>query len=108
MTNKEALSAKAQCTVPDASLDVVLIDKGIDPNGVYTAGNTEDIELACVDLLFGMYTQQDVSEGGYSISHPDFLRKIKERILFFARKYKLDDIILAVDPKPSVTGKSVW
>lgn len=108
MTNKEALAAKVIATVPDNTLEVALIDKNIDPVGVYVAANQKDIELTVVDVLYGLYTAEDVSEGGYQVSHPDFLRKIKERLLFYANKYGLTDIINAVDPKPSVTGKSVW
>lgn len=108
MTNKEALAAKIVATVPDNTLEVALIDGAIDPSGIYTAADAKAIELVAIEVLYSLFTAEDVSEGGYQVSHPDFLRKIKERLLYYARKYDRQDIIDAVDPKPTVTGKSVW
>jgi hypothetical protein len=108
MTNKEALAAKIVATVPDNTLEVALIDGAIDPNGTYTAADAKDIELVAIEVLYSLFTSQDVSEGGYSVSHPDFLRKVKERLLYYARKYDRTDIIDAVDPKPSIKGVSPW
>jgi len=108
MTNKEALAAKVVATVPDATLEVALIDKSLDPNGIYQAANAKDIELVVVDVLYTLYTAEDASEGGYQVSHPDFLRKIKERLLYYANKYGLSNIINAVDPKPTCNSISPW
>jgi hypothetical protein len=109
MTNKEALAAKAQCPVQDESLEVALIDRGVDPAQTYISDNQNDVELALVDLLYSIYTKPDISEGQYSLSHPDFLRKLKERILQLATKLNLTDILSQLqDATPSISSKSVW
>lgn len=108
MTNKEALAAKIVATVPDNTLEVALIDGAVDPAATYTAADAKAIELVAIEVLYSLFTAEDVSEGGYQVSHPDFLRKVKERLLYYARKYDRTDIINAIEPKPTVTSKSVW
>lgn len=109
MTLKEALQAKAQCPVDDSALEVALIDAGLNPSESYTSANQEDVEKALVELLFSIYTKPDISEGGFSIGHPDFMRKLKERIIQLASKYQMTDVLdQLVDPVPTVTGKNVW
>ncbi|MFN3341898.1 MAG: DUF6706 family protein [Flavobacteriales bacterium] len=109
MTLKEALQAKAQCPVDDNALEVALIDAALDPAATYTAALLEDVEKALVPLLFSIYTKPDVSEGGFSLNHPDFLRKLKERIVQLATKHSLSDILEQLtDPVPTVTSKPVW
>lgn len=108
MTNKEALAAKLIATVPDNTLEVALIDGEVDPAATYSKANKEAIEKVELEVLYGLFTAQDVSEGGYSVSHPDFLRKVKERIIYLAKTYGRTDILDAIDPKPTVTSKSVW
>lgn len=108
MTNKEALAAMIIATVPDNTLVVALINGDVDPSGTYVKANKEDVEKVEIEVLYGLFTAPDVSEGGYSVSHPDFLRKVKERLTYLAKLYNRQDIIDAVDPKPTVTSKSVW
>lgn len=109
MTNKEALLAKLQTPVSDASLEVALLDRGVTPATTYDTTQVEGVELALVDLLYSLFTKPDISEGGYSVSHPDFLRKLRERIIQLATKYKLDDLLAQLqDPTPTVTSKPVW
>jgi hypothetical protein len=109
MTNKEALLAKLQTPVSDASLEVALLDRGVSPSDQYGVSEIKGVELALVDLLYSLYTKPDISEGGYSVSHPDFLRKVRERILQLATKYKLNDLLEQLqDPTPTVSSKNVW
>lgn len=108
MTNKAALVAFLQVSVPDASVDLSLVNAEIDGTATYTKAMQEQIEKAAIPLLYGLFTTPDISEGGYSINHPDFQRKIKERLLYLANKYGLEDIITLVDPKPTVRGASPW
>lgn len=109
MTNKEALAAKAMCPVDDDALSVCLVDRNIDPAAEYTQTNQTDVEKALVDLLYSIYTKPDISEGGFSLSHPDFYRKLKERILHLAHKHDMTEVLEQLsDPVPTVTGKSVW
>lgn len=109
MTNKEALLAKAQCPVSDNGLEVALIDRGINPGTAYDVDQQEGVELALMDVLFSIFTSPDISEGDYSVSHPDFLRKLKERLLQLATKHNATDILDQLQtPGPTLTSKSVW
>lgn len=110
MTIKEALSAKVQCPVSDATLEVALIDRGLTGATVYSAeSHKKDVELAVMDILFMIYTQPDIVEGGYSLSHPDFLRKIEARLLHLAKANDATDILDILEkPGPTVNGRSVW
>jgi|GEM_PF-5431050 len=109
MTNKEALAAKLQCPVSDHTLEVALTDRGLDGSGTYAASDKKDVELAVMDVLYMIYTQPDVVEGGYQLSHPDFLRKIKERLLQLATLHGATEILdMIQEAKPTVTGKSIW
>ena len=87
MTNREALKAVLQdVTAPDLTLDKVLLDSNIDGTANYEAANAKPIDLCAIDILYGVYTAPDVSEGGFSVGHPDFLRKLKERLLYLSKK----------------------
>lgn len=108
MTKKEALIATLDVQVSDNSVNLALINSEIDGDAAYTKSDQEAIEKCAVPLLFSLYTRPDISEGGFSISHPDFLRKVKERLLFFATKYGMTDILNQVDPKPTITSRPVW
>jgi hypothetical protein len=109
MTNKEALAANVMCPVPDASLELALINTEVDPSATYSIGQREGVDLATIDVLYMVYTKQDISEGGYSESHPDFLRKIKERLMRLASQYGRADVLdLLQDQTPTITSKAVW
>lgn len=108
MTNKEALVATMQISVPDNSLELALINAGIDGTGTYTMAMQEQVEKCAIPLLYALYTEPDIQEGGYQVSHPDFLRKVRERLLYLAGKYNMTDILNVINPRPTVTGKSVW
>ncbi len=109
MTLKEVLAAKVQCPVSDVTLEVTLTDRGLTGTVTYTTDQKSDVELATMDVLFMIYTQPDIVEGGYSLSHPDFLRKIEARLLQLATLNKATEILeILQKPGPTVTGKSVW
>ena len=61
------------------------------------------------DFLWGVATAAYQVEGGYQVSHPDFFRKIKERLLQLAIKYEDENILAQIqDPVPTITSKAVW
>lgn len=92
MTNKEALLAVLQdVTVPALAADKVLLDASIDGTASYAGDSAKAIDLCAIELLYGLYTSPDVSEGGYSVSHPDFLRKIEKRLLYLSKKHGVED-----------------
>jgi hypothetical protein len=109
MTNKEALAAKLLVPVPDNALEVALTDRAVNSATTYSSGQQEGVELALMDLLFSIFTNPDQVEGGYQVSHPDFFRKIKERLLQLAIKYEDENILAQIqDAVPTITSKAVW
>ena len=104
MIKKEALIATCQASVPDGSLDIALINKGLTGTDVYAASDQQAIELCAIDVLQGLLASPDISEGGYSVR---FDRKaVQARILFLAQKNGVTSITDALTP--TVKGVSPW
>lgn len=75
MTNLEAITASIGIPgFSDGAVTKALLDAGLDPSGIYTAGNTS-IDLAALVVLKGMLGLQQIQEGDYSITYA-----IKDRI----------------------------
>lgn len=110
MTNKEALIAKLNYPLSDNALEVALIDRDVRGGQVYDTGFKKQIELATMDLLYLTLTQPDVLEGGYQMSHPDFFRKVKERLLQLATLNGATEILEMLNPtSPGVEDVSyLW
>jgi len=107
MTIKEALAAKVMCPVSDATLDVALLDRSLTGATTYAAAtHKEDVDKAVMDVLVMILSQPDIVEGGYSLSHPGFLEKIRERLKQLAASLGVDDP-LAVQT-PTIKSPSVW
>lgn len=104
MTNKEALAATLQTSVPDLSLEKALADRDIDSADDYESANLELIDRSAIDLLWGLLSAPDISEGGYSIRYDR--NTVKSRLLFLAGKYNVTDIIEKL--QPSVSGARPW
>lgn len=104
MTNKEALVATLQASVPDNALEKALADRGIVSAAIYGATQTAGIDGAAMDLLSGLLSAPDVSEGGYSVRFDR--TAIKARLIFLANKYGNTEILSGL--QPSVTSKAAW
>jgi hypothetical protein len=108
MTNKEALAAKLLVPVPDNALEVALTDRAVNGATTYSLGQQEGVELALMDVLFFVFTNPDISEGGYQVTQPD-IEKIKIRLVQLATKYDDQDILSQIQaPVPTITSKAVW
>lgn len=105
MTNKEALTAVVQASVPDLALEKALLDQGVTAADNYSAASSSSIDLAAVAVLQGLLSAQDISEGGYSIKQRD-RAAIEARLLYLAKKHGLTDITGAT--QPTITSKSPW
>jgi hypothetical protein len=114
MTLKEALIAELdEISVSDTTVDKTLIDRGVtDSDGEYTATDIQKktIDLCMVDILYRLYTRADISEGSFSKSHPDFLRKVQTRLLYLAKKHGLTEVLDALqDDTPTFNDASdLW
>lgn len=109
MTNKEALAAKLLVPVPDNALEVAMIDRGVASLNTYSTTEQEGVEKALMDILFSIFTNPDIVEGGYQVTHADFFNKIKERLTQLATKYGDEEILDQVQGAvPTITSKAVW
>ncbi|GAO43792.1 DUF6706 family protein [Flavihumibacter petaseus] len=106
MTVKEALIAEIAMSVDDMLVDKTLVDHGVYENRTYTKELSETIGKASIDILLSIWTMPDVSEGGYSVKYNR--DAVKSRLLFLAGKYGRTDITDQLNPKPTVTSKTVW
>jgi hypothetical protein len=104
MTNKEALIAVLRVNIPDNSLVKALLDNDVSDSGTYTKTDEQSIDLCAIDLLAGLLSEADVSEGGYSIKNDR--AAVLKQILFLARKHNVTDIIQQYSP--TITSKAVW
>jgi hypothetical protein len=68
MTNKEALIAVVQVSVDDNTLVKALLDQDASDSENYTTANSSLINKAAIDVLEGLLSRPDVSEGGFSES----------------------------------------
>jgi hypothetical protein len=104
VTKKEALIATCQASVPDGSLELALINKGLTGTDAYSAADQPAIELCAIDVLNGLLAQPDVTEGGYSVRFDR--ASVQKRVLFLAQRNNVTAVTDAVTPK--VRGASPW
>lgn len=104
MTNKEALIAVLRVNVPDNTLVKAMLDRDVAEAATYSKDNSKDIDLCAIDVLAGLLSEPDVSEGGFSIRYDR--NAVKEHLLFLAKKHNVTEILNQL--KPSVSSPSVW
>jgi len=97
MNNKEALQSQTEYS-NDNLLEKLLLDRGIDAEGTYTAGNSKDIDLCAADLYFTLAAHPDLREGSFSVKYSGAqLIAMAKRIL---KKYGMEE--------PTVSGEAIW
>lgn len=108
MTNKEAFRSVIQiASVDDNTLDLGLIEAGIDASATFEAGKLKDLEIAAVPVLQSLMAITSNSEGGFSQS----MNKdaINARLLFIAKKNGLTDLLSQVSDVPVIKDISwLW
>lgn len=105
MTNKEAFRSVIQiASVDDNTLDLGLIEAGIDGASTFEAGTLKDLELAAVPVLQSLMAITSNSEGGFSQS----MNKdaINARLLFIAKKYGIKDLLGQLSDVPIIKDAS--
>lgn len=102
MTNKEALIAVLMVEVPDNSAEKALIDEDIIGEDEYDSSMSEEIDFCAIELLKGLLSSADVSEGGYSTRLDR--KAIETRLSFLFGKYGMENTL-----KPSIRdATSIW
>ena len=102
MTNKQALVAVLRISVPDDTLEKALLDHEITGSTNYTKDAARDIDMCAVEVLKGLLSEPDVTEGGYSIKY--------DRNAIQAR---IDDIMVKWEMvedtgKPTISNGTNW
>lgn len=69
MTNFEALRAKVVYPLEDSTIELALIDRGLDATGDYLVANKRVLELAQADCLIVIINSPTISEEGFQLSH---------------------------------------
>lgn len=106
MIVKEALVAVIGIPVDENLVEVAIIDQGLLGNQEYTKSHAPFVGKAAVDVLLSIWSQPDVTEGGYSVKYDR--NAVKDRLVFLARKYDRADVIAQVDVVPTISSPQVW
>ena len=97
MTNKEALQSQTEYE-NDNLLEKLLLDRGLEAEGTYSAANAKDIDLCAADLYFTLSTHPELREGAFTIKYSGAqLIAMAKRIL---QKYDMNE--------PTVNGEAIW
>jgi len=97
MTNKEALQSQTEYE-NDNLLEKLLLDRGLEAEGTYSAANAKDIDLCAADLYFTLATHPELREGAFTIKYSGAqLIAMAKRIL---QKYDMNE--------PTVNGGAIW
>jgi hypothetical protein len=99
MTNKEALIAALQISVEDATLIKALIDLDVDGSETYSKVNATAIDKCAIEVLQGILSMPDVSEGGYSVKYDR--KAVESRLSFLSQKTGVADPL-----KPTINDAS--
>src|SRR4051812_49105541 len=100
MTVKDALIGELdEVSVSDLTIEKTLLDQRLAGAETYQASDDQKkaIDLCIIDILYRLYTRADISEGGFSKSHPDFLRKLETRLLYLAKKHSVTEVISLIE-----------
>ena len=89
MTNKEALIAALQLSVDDSTLEKALIDLEVNGSGTYSKDNATAIDQCAIEVLQGILSTPDVSEGGYSVKYDR--DAVERRLIYLSNKNGVDN-----------------
>lgn len=104
MNLKEALQAVIQDTVSDNLLEKALLDYELTSTDTYDADKSAGVDLAAIDVIQGLLSAPNVSEGGYSVTRN--YAALNAKLLFLARKHGVLDVL--EQQAPSVKGVRRW
>ncbi len=97
MTNKEALIAVLRVSVLDNTLIKAMLDQDVSEEATYSKEGAKSIDLCAIDVLLGLLSEPDVSEGGYSVKY-DRSAVIKH-LVALAEKHGISSVLETYKPK---------
>jgi hypothetical protein len=103
MTNKEALIATIMVSTQAAGsiVEKVLVDFSIDASATYSAANAKEIDLCAIEVLKGILSTPDISEGGFSVKYDR--GAVQARLSALNEKY-FPELIKT----PTVRARDLW
>lgn len=105
MTVKEATISFCAIEVPENTVDLEIINSGLDGELNYTGPLAKQVARIACNVLSAMLSLSNFKEGDLSITLDR--EGIKARLLFLAKQYGFDDIIS--EHKPVIRDKShLW
>lgn len=99
MINREALQAVLAVTVDSRAVEKALFDADLEPGETYSSSSKDKINACAIEVLEGILSQPDISEGGYSIKYDRS-----------AVKLRLDALRAktGTSATPKIAGLNVW
>lgn len=101
MTNKDALIAVLMVSVPGDSIEKALIDASITADDNYVTGNKQKIGECAIEILQGLLSIPDVSEGDLSIKYDR--SAVQKRLGML-----IEQFTPAVVGVPTIKAVNVW
>lgn len=110
MTNKQALIAVLQVSVDDAVLNKALLDAGFSTSDdedydadfdLYDNSKARSIDLCAIEVLQGLLSTPNITEGGYSITFDR--QSVQARLQYLSYKNGVSNPI-----GPKVRRSSPW
>lgn len=105
MTNLEAIRNDVIYPLEDGKLEKALIDRGVDPIGVYSLSVKGVLELTRADLYVKLVTAPNIQEGGITISITEKTSIMKIASATYLKNGEADPFAVV---GPTVSGVSPW
>jgi hypothetical protein len=90
MNRTEALTSLLQVEFPDKSIEKEFTDAGLNMTEIYTKADEQTIGSIAINLLQGLLSTPDVSEGDQSIRYDR--KMVMARLSFLSSKYEVETV----------------
>jgi hypothetical protein len=107
MTNLQALQAKLNRKLPEVTLELALLENGLNKDVLYTIpDNIKPVEVALAGLIYTIaVSPKSVKELDYQVTEHDMEDLLKLRLVIINRYGLVDEL---AEKENTVTGRSPW
>jgi hypothetical protein len=107
MTNLQALQAKLNRRLPEMTLELALLENGLDADATYNpVSGIKSVEIALAGLILAIaMSPKSVKELDYQVTQHDMDDLLKLRLIIINRYGLVDEL---ADKENTVTGRSPW
>lgn len=103
MTITEAVTAQCAVLVNPATVDLEIINAGLDGSATYTAAMREDVAKTACNVLASHLGLSSVKEGDLTYSFDQ--KGIKDRLAFLSNQFGFTEFTL---DEPTISSPKVW